>query len=499
MFHNPLPFFVIIPLFAAFLNSLLGKKFKFVSDVLSALATLSLAGIAVYSIFVFKQEGVFIYKMGGWHPLIGISLVMDGLSLFMLTVVNFIAFLVSIYSIDYMEKYEEKWNFYSLFLLMVSGMNGVIVSGDIFNLYIFMEITAISAYSLVAFGTNEEELEAAFKYIIMGAIASAFILLGIALVYGAVSTLNMADIGMELAKKNNPNFILFVSVLFLAGFGLKAALAPFHGWLPDAHSSSPACVSAMLSGVIIKTLGVYTIIRIFFNVIGVNQNILNMFMALGAFSMILGGVSAFGQKDMKRLLAYSSISQIGYIFIGLGTGNPLGIIGAMFHLMNHSIFKSLLFLNAGAVEYATGLRSMVNLGGLKDKMPVTAKTSLIASMSISGIPPFSGFWSKLLIICACIQAKHFGYAFTAVLISIVTLAYFMKLQKHVFYGNIKEKFNIVKDVPVFMRFSMVVLAVLCVIGGVMLVPFIYDNFLKSAGEVIGNGKEYANSIFALMK
>ena len=179
MTHNLLPLFVAIPLGAAFLNSLIGKKIKAFSDVLSSIATFCLACLSVYSVFVFKEIGVVVYKVGGWVPPIGIAMVMDGLTTFMLVTVNLIAFLISVYSINYMERYTEKWSFYCLFLLMIAGMNGVIISGDMFNLYVFLEIAAISSYALVAFGTEHEELEASFKYAVMGTLASSFILLGI--------------------------------------------------------------------------------------------------------------------------------------------------------------------------------------------------------------------------------------------------------------------------------------------------------------------------------
>ncbi|MBU1853354.1 MAG: NADH/ubiquinone/plastoquinone (complex I), partial [Candidatus Omnitrophica bacterium] len=269
MTNNILPLFIAIPLAATFLNSLIGKKVKFLSDLLSAVATFCLAYLSIYSIFLLKHSGVLVYKVGGWVPPIGISMVLDGLTSFMLVTVNVVAFLISIYSIDYMKKYTEKWIFYCLFLLMVAGMNGVIISGDVFNLYVFLEIAAVASYALVAFGTEHEELEASFKYAVMGAVASSFILLGIAFLYSISSTLNMADMSMELAKSGPSPIVLLVSVFFLMGFGLKSALVPFHAWLPDAHPSAPAPISAMLSGVLIKSLGVYAMVRMFFSVLGI--------------------------------------------------------------------------------------------------------------------------------------------------------------------------------------------------------------------------------------
>ena len=214
--------------------------------------------------------------------------------------------------------------------------------------------------------------------------------------------------------------------------------------------------------------------------------------------MLVGVILALAQWDFKRLLAYHSISQIGYIILGIGLGTPLGILGGLFHLFNHSIFKSLLFLNSGAVDYALGTRDLQNMGGLKVKMPVTANTNLIASMSIAGIPPFNGFWSKLLIILACIQSGRMFYAICAVIASILTLASFMKVQKYAFLGKINEKWAEAKEVPWLMQLSMIVLAIICVAGGLLIAP-LFKSFLQSAVNVLLLGKGYAETVFNALK
>jgi len=493
-----IPLFVAIPLGCAFLISLSGKEIKKLPDILSNLATLSLLSISVFSTFLIKSSQVLVYRVGGWVPPTGICMVLDGLSSFMLVTVNLVAFLVTVYSISYMEKYTAKWKFYTLFLLMLAGMNGVIITGDMFNLYVFLEIAAISSYALVAFGTEHEELEASFKYAVMGIVASSFILLGIALLYSLTSTLNMADMSLILHGKSPTLIVLFVTVLFIMGFGLKSALVPFHAWLPDAHPSAPAPISAMLSGVLIKAVGIYALARVFFNVFGQNQLILHVLMVLGTISMIIGGFLAIGQVDIKRMLAYSSISQIGYIFLGLGLATPLGVLGGLFHLINHSVFKSLLFLNSGAVEYSAGTRNLKEMGGLNARMPVTGYSSLIGSMSISGIPPLSGFWSKLIIIIAVIQANRPVYAIIAALVGIITLAYYLRLQKFAFFGKLSQKCQDVKTVPLTMKISMVLLAAICITGGLLILP-VLQGFLNAAVESVLAGNDYANLVFGAVK
>ncbi|MFC1804472.1 complex I subunit 5 family protein [Candidatus Omnitrophota bacterium] len=493
-----IPFFVIIPLAAAFLVSLFGKRLRGLGDVLSNLAALALLALSLYSIPLVSAQKVLVYKVGGWIPPIGISMVLDGLSSFMLVTVSLVSLMVTLYSVRYMEKFTDKSKFYTLFMLMLAGMNGVIITGDLFNLFVFLEIASISSYALVAFGTEAEELEASFKYGIMGSVTSCFILLGIGLLYSYTSTLNMADISQVLAEKGSGVLVSFVTVLFLAGFGLKGALVPFHAWLPDAHPSAPAPISAMLSGVLIKVLGIYAIIRVLFNIFGVNPQLLLVLMFLGTISMLVGVFLAIGQWDFKRLLAYHSISQIGYVILGIGLGTPLGILGGLFHLFNHSIFKSLLFLNSGAVEYSTGTRDLRRMGGLRKKLPATAGTNIIASMSIAGIPPFNGFFSKLLIILACIQADRIGYALLAVLASILTLASFMKVQKFAFFGKLDKALQAVKEVPFLMRLSMIIMALICVFGGLMLIPGV-RGFLQSAADVLLAGNGYAGQVFGAIR
>lgn len=489
-----LALFIVISLGAAFLISLFGRKSKVFCDITCNISTFALFLLSLNSLFVVRQYSTVVYKIGGWIPPLGICLVLDGFSAFMLVTLNLVSFLIAIYSINYMEKYTDKYKFYSLFMLMVAGMNGVILTGDIFNLFVFLEIASVASYALVAFGVEAEELEASFKYAVIGVISSSFILLGIGLLYAYTSTLNMADISLTIAQKGFSSVILFVSVLFIAGFGIKSALVPFHAWLPDAHPSAPASISAMLSGVLIKVLGIYSLMRIFFNIFGVTEVMLTILTALGAISLLVGVFLAIGQWDLKRLLAYHSISQIGYVVLSIGLGTPLGILGGLFHLFNHSIFKSLLFLNSGAVEYATDNRDLKKMGGLKEKMPVTSNTSWIASMSISGIPPFNGFWSKLIIILACVQADRIGLAFIAVIGSILTLASFMKVQKFAFFGKLNTTLDKIKEVPVSMRLSMIIFAAICLFGGLLLIPHLMEYFLKPAVNVLVSGTEYAFTV-----
>jgi len=490
-----IPLFVAIPLGAAFFIPMVGRKNPRLSDTLANLVTLALL---VMAISVIGKNGV--YWMGGWVPRLGIplgiNLVLDGVSVFMLVTITLISFMATLYSIQYMDKFTSKSRFYSLFLLMVTGMIGVSLTGDLFNLYVFLEIASIASYALVAFGCQHEELEASFKYLILGSVGSALILFAIAIMYSLTGSLNMAQMSMQLGGGFQP-IHMFAIALFIAGFGLKAALIPFHAWLPDAHPSAPAPISAMLSGLLIKTIGIYAMARILLNVIGLTPTISTILLVFGTISMVIGVLLCMGQDDIKRFLAYSSISQVGYIVVGIGLGTRLGIAAALFHLINHAVFKSLLFLNAGSIEYATGTRDLNKMGGLRDKMPVTSATAMIGSMSIAGVPPFAGFWSKLFIIVACVQAERYGYATWAAGVSVLTLAAYMRLQRRTFFGEPKEAYANAKEVQGFMRASMLGLAVLTIFMGLLWIPQAREVFLTPAAKVLQEGLNYASGILGM--
>jgi multicomponent Na+:H+ antiporter subunit D len=259
----PLPVFVAVPLVTAFLLPIfggLGRKGKVVATVLANLATVSLLVLAVNAIKELAgiraggdQQPVIVYEIGKWSIPLGINLVLDGLSSLLLLAVSVVSAAAMLFSARYMEQYTAKAKYFSLFLLMVAGMNGVVLSGDIFNLFVFLEIASLASYALVGFGCEHEELEASFKYMVLGSIGSLFVLFAVALVYGNTGSLNMAYISKAIQSSGLSTALAFALALFIVGFGLKAALMPFHAWLPDAHPSAPAPISAMLSGILIKT------------------------------------------------------------------------------------------------------------------------------------------------------------------------------------------------------------------------------------------------------
>jgi multicomponent Na+:H+ antiporter subunit D len=500
----PLPLFVAVPLATAFLLPIFSKKGKSIATFIANIATALLLAMAVLSI-----GGARTYAVGRWPIPLGINLVLDGLSSLMLLTVAVVSFAAMIFSIKYMQQYTAKPKYLSLFLLMVAGMNGVVLSGDIFNLFVFLEIASIASYALVGFGCQHEELEASFKYMVLGSVASMFVLFGVALLYGNTGSLNMAYISKAIQNSESNIGLTFALGMFIAGFGLKAALVPFHAWLPDAHPSAPAPISAMLSGVLIKTLGIYALVRVVFNVFGVTVPVSWVLIALGVMSMVIGVFLAVGQWDFKRLLAYHSISQMGYVILGIGIGAliiarngeitwaSLAILGGLFHLINHAVFKSLLFLTSGSVEMSTGTRQLKELGGLAEKMPLTRASCTIASAAIAGVPPFNGFWSKLIIVIAAVQAQLYWLAAVTILVSLVTLISFLKVQRYIFLGDVPQGLADVKEEKGSMQLAMGFLACLCLLMGlVLLVGPLRENILDPAVNVLVDGLTYSSQMIA---
>jgi len=478
-----LSIFIVLPIVSAFLIPLFNRVNRKMPDIIGNLTVFCLLASAIGIFFLFQPGFVVVYH----------NLVLDGLSHLLIITINLIACMVAFYSINYMERYTGKSRYYALFMLMLAGMNGVVLAGDFILLFIFLELAATASSALVGFGTQAEEMEASLKYLIMGSVASLFILFGIALLYGLTGAVNMADIARILQQTDSSWPRTFIIVLFLLGFGTKAAIVPFHSWLPDAHPSAPAPISAMLSGVLIKALGVYALVRIIYNVMGMTPQVSTVLMMLGTVSMLVGVLLAIGQWDFKRLLACHSISQIGYVVLGIGIATPIGVMGGLFHLFNHAIFKSLLFLNAGAVEYTTGTRDLRKMGGLANKMPINAVTSLAASLSISGIPPFNGFWSKLFIILACVQSGKLLLAFACAVGSLLTLASFLKVQKYAFFDNIKVEFENIREVPAVMWFPMVIMALLCLIMGIFF-QYSISIIINPAVQAVARGVSYGRIV-----
>ena len=377
---------------------------------------------------------------------------------------------------------DERFNFINLLIIASIGMCGIVMVKDVFSLYVLLEVTAVASFILIAFDKGKHALEGAFKYIVLSTIATIMMLSSIALLILVAGSTSFSSIAVAL-KASEPNIIVSLAVvLFLCALFIKGGVVPFHGWVPDAYSTAPAPASVLLAGIITKVCGIYTLIVLVTSVFGFSEAIKTVCLVTGTLSILVGAFAALGQNNFNRLLAYSSISQIGYIVLGLGTGTALGIAGAAFHIFNHAIFKSQLFVNAAAVRVATGTKDMDEMGGLSAKMPVTSATSVIAMLSACGMPPLAGFWSKLIIIVALWRSGHLAYGVIAVLASIVTLAYMLSMQRRVFFGKIAPGLEDVKEANFGFSAISIVLSAITITAGAFF-PAIFNKFLMPLAEV----------------
>ena len=490
-----IPLYFVLPLAAAFVIPILGKFAKSLIWILVTLVSFALFILALYGVAVTQQVPMLVYKMGNWPPPLGIVMAFDSLSAFMTLVISILVFAGSVFSFRYMGHYTGQWKFYTLYMLITAGMMGISITGDLFNMFVFLEIAAISSYALVAFGVDAEELEASFKYMVMGEVGGLTFLLAIALLYAKTSTLNLADISNSLQIVGQTPFFWVVLGMLLFAFSIKAAFVPFHSWLPDAHPAAPAPISSLLSGVFIKVLGMYTMARMVFNVFGLSRAnapvFFNLLIGIGLLSIAFAGVTALSQKDYKRLLGYSSVSQVGYIMLGLGIGNYYGVAGAIFYILAHALGKGLLFFTSGAVVHATGTRDISKLAGLGEKMSTTAWSFRFGSLSLIGLPPLVGFFAKYFIVLGALKAGVLWLAIVAIGLSVLTLGYLLKIENNVFMKKGKTQAN---RAPFTMRIAMVFLVVMIVLLGIGFQQVV-DFFVGPAAHALLRGIEYANLVF----
>ncbi len=453
--------FIFVPLCGAAMMPIMRKFWVKGSTLVTTAVTLFML---VESILNIRQEVASKSSIHFNQMVLGDKVVLsiDGLSAVVLLVIALVTLAAIIFSAGV--PIGRRSGFNALVLLAVTGMNGLAMATDIFSMYIFIEIVSISSFILIVYNMDEIGTEGSFKYMLLSAVATFFLLFGIATLFAITGDVSFSGLAAEL--KNGAPLAQFGLGFIIFALALKAGLMPFHGWLPDAYTAAPKSVSILLAGIITKVAGVYTLMRVILAVFGFSNAFSNLVMILGALSMTLAAFIALGQKDFKRMLAFSSISQIGYILMSFATGTTIGLIGAVFHFVNHAVFKSLLFLNAGAVETATGARKLDDLGGLAAKMPVTGITSVIGLLSAAGIPPLAGFWSKLLIIIALWSSGYKFFAMLAVFTSVVTLAYLLYLQRQVFFGKIREGLEGIKEVSPLLYGPAVLMALLAVAGGI---------------------------------
>jgi multicomponent Na+:H+ antiporter subunit D len=423
---------VVIPLIFAFLALGFGwwRKGLCYPITLIALAFSFLASI--HALYTVCTTGTIHYYLGKWEPPWGIEYVVDHLNALVLVIVSFIGLMVAISSKRVVEQElpEKVVYFYCLFLLQVTGFLGIVITGDMFNLYVFLEIASLAGYALIAVG-EEGAPFASFNYLIFGTIGACFYLLGVGYLYINTGSLNMADLSRILPALYQSKVVLVAFAFFLVGVSLKMALFPLHVWLPDAYTYAPSSVSALLAPLMTK-VGAYVMIRIMFTVFEPHFSIelipattILGWMAAGA--ILFGALLALAQSDLKRMLAYILVSEVGYIALGVGLANRNGLTGAILHILNDSFMMLALFLIVGAIMYRSGNREIPRLRYMHRKMPFTMAVLVIAGLSVIGIPPTCGFFSKWYLVLGAIDANKWVFVAVLLLSSLLNVVLFFRV------------------------------------------------------------------------
>jgi multicomponent Na+:H+ antiporter subunit D len=476
---------VTVGVFSAYTILLVGWLNKKASFYLSFATIFAQLIMAIFILRHVLTVGVIHYWLGGWRPPWGIEYVVDALNGYVLVVLLFLSLLCVLYSKrSILHKIEEKKvvTFYTIFQLMVSGLAGVVVTGDVFNMYVLFEVGSLTSYALIAVAGGKS-LKASFNYLVLGSVGICFYLLGVGFLYSVTGTLNMADMRILLPPLYGNRMVQTAFAFILVGFGIKMAFFPLHTWLPDAHSFAPSEISAMLSGIIIE-VGTYAFLRISFSVFTVEflktLPIFDMISWLAAIAIIYGSVMAIAQLNLKRMLAYSSVAQMGYIMLGVGlsisTTHVLwgGLTPALMHIFNHALMKGCLFMVAGAFIYKADLWNIADLRGLGRKMPWTCGAFVLAAVSMIGVPPSVGFVTKVYLIFAVVEAGNFVFMAIILLSTLLNLVYFWRVIEVLYmrvgeHGPHHEYAEPVKrdEIPLTMLVPVLILGSLCIIMGLI--------------------------------
>ena len=446
--------------------------------VFAIFLSLLFIGSLTWKVFTF---GPVTYEMGSWPPPWGIEFSVDYLGLFMLITIGVVSLLILVFGTKDLT-HELKRNvigwYYTLYLLLVGAMMGLAITNDLFNMFVFMEIAAIAACAIISIKSDRECVEASLKYLILSAVGTGGVLLSIALLYMVTGHLNFDFVSLALSDAIHlyPNNILVALAFITMGFIVKAALFPLHVWLPDAHSSAPSPSSAMLSGLVIKIYAVVylkLLLRVFPEELFATIPIFDIILILASMSIIFGSVFAMVQKDIKRMLAYSSIAQIGYVFLGIGLLTPMGLSGGLLHIFNHAMMKSMLFLSAGAIIYCAGVRNISDLKGIGLKMPLVMAVFTIGALAMVGIPVTNGFISKLYLALGTLEAGKPFYLAVILASSLLNAVYYFPIIIGAFFGHHHhdehgeevEEGPKVKNLPMAMGVPLTILGLGCIFFG----------------------------------
>ena len=465
---------VLIPvplLLAAFIVPLAGLLHKGLVPAVALLGVAVSAAAAAAGLWTVLKAGTLRYHLGSWAPPIGIEYTLDPLAAFMAVVVTLSGFFSLVYFTPAL-RHEAGDRFviaHAMALLFLAGLNGMVVTGDLFNLFVFLEIASLSAYALVAIGQKQAPV-AALRYLILGSLAGSFYVLGVGFLYFVTGSLNMADVAERLVPVYHSRAVVAAALLIALAMTLKMALFPFHLWLPDAYTYAPSAVAGLIPPVATK-VAAYVMVRIFLGVFEPafaieRLPLLPILSWLAAAGVLWGSLMAIAQSDLRRMLAYSSVSQIAYVGLGLGMANPLALVGALLHVVNHAAMKACLFFVAGSVRLRTGEVEVKNLTGLGRKMPWSMAAFTVAALSMIGVPPAAGFFSKWYLLRGALEAANYWFIAVILLSSLLNAVYFFRILENLYAKPSAERSAIERhDAPPAMLLPTLVMAAAIIILG----------------------------------
>jgi len=426
---------VIFPLLIPFLTAifcLLAWNHTPIQRVLSVVGATGLFLAAIWLLAVVAQNGPQAMQGGSWAAPFGITLVADLFSAIMVLMAGIMSLTVVVYSLVSMDQPREAYGYHPMLHFLLLGVCGAFLTGDIFNLYVWYEVMLISSFVLLVLGGERAQLEGAIKYVTMNLVASAIFLAAVGILYGTVGTLNMADIAQELPNVAGSSLSTALAMLFLMAFGIKSALFPMFFWLPASYHTPPIAVTVIFSGLLTK-VGVYSLVRVF-TLIFTDDTALThtVLLIIAGFTMVTGVLGAVAQYDMRRLLSFHIISQIGYLLMGLGLFSPLALAATIFFMIHVILAKSALFLVGGVLNYVSGTYDLKKLGGFYRLSPVMSVMFALPAFSLAGIPPLSGFWAKFALVRAGLEAEQYLITAVALAVGILTLFSMTKIWNEAF-------------------------------------------------------------------
>jgi multicomponent Na+:H+ antiporter subunit D len=468
-----LPWVIVVPLVGAAVTPALVFRRPGLAGIWAWIVLLVTTALAAGLVARLLAGGPFSYGLGGWVAPYGIELRFDHFSAWVLPLAALFVLIVPFAwrYLDGVVPVARRPAFYALLLLNCGGMVGFSVSGDLFNLFVFMEVVSLSSYALVAVGGRGLAAWAALKYLLIGAVSSLLMLFAVSLLFALTGSLNIADVAVVLREVGGTAPVMVAFAALAVSFMVKAALFPVHVWLPDAHAIAPSPVSAVLSGMVVKVgiIGMLRVYQLFFasGVLGLEAFNLTL-VWLGAISIVGAAFLAIFQDDIKLMLAYSTISNVGYIVLGLGLASPYALIGAAVHVFNHALIKATLFLAAGAILHRTGYRTLSDLRGVGRTMPQTSAAMAIGAVAIVGLPPTAGFVCKWYIALGAFEANQGGFGFALVFGALFIFIYYIRMVNAFYFQQpVRVEVAQASEVPWSMRAPVIVLAALCLIMGVL--------------------------------